>query len=96
MLRSKFSANMIHGVVVIVDANEGHMSVTNDIENVVAYLAMQFDLVNAPVVYRDSMGGYDGVKVQDGKSFAGFVPMRCLSTHEAIGLAHRMRLDGKL
>jgi hypothetical protein len=95
MIRSKFSANMVYGVVVVVDADEGHMSVTNDIENVVRYLAMQFDLINAPMVYRDTLGGYDGVKVKDG-SFAGFVPMTCLTVREAVGKAHALRLSGEL
>lgn len=54
-------------VLVIEDQDKGGMSVTNDIENVIADIAEEngLNIYNMPVVYRDSTGRYDGVNAAD-------------------------------
>ena len=68
------------GVPVICDLDmPGHRSVTNAAEAVVpAVLAEVAEIAgNHPdvIVYRDSMGQFDGLLVGDGDSFAGFLPL---------------------
>jgi hypothetical protein len=65
-IRSDFDFEIVEvngrDAIIIQDLNKGRMSVTNDIENVVAYIAKLNDLDPASylIVYRDSEGTWDG------------------------------------
>lgn len=60
--------------LVIKDVGRDARSVTNDAENVVTDLVKQGHLPKGRrLLYYDSMGQLDEIKVQDGK-FAGFAP----------------------
>lgn len=50
-------------VLVIVDLDRGGMSVTNNIEAVVKSIAAELgsDVYKMPIIYKDSMGIYDGI-----------------------------------
>jgi hypothetical protein len=68
--RSTFSVMTTDGFVLVEDRNQG-MSVTNDAENVIEYLASLYDLGKLRVLYRDSSGRWDELAVKDGR-FCGF------------------------
>lgn len=50
-------------VLVIIDLDQGGMTVTNNVENVVMAIADEVgeDILNQPIVYRDSQGIFDGI-----------------------------------
>jgi len=58
--------------IIIQDLDKGKMSVTNDIENVVAYIAnlRGLDPTDYLIVYRDSLGTWDGWDAKK-KDFVG-------------------------
>ncbi len=66
MTRAKFTHEVIdvrgNTCIVITDANQGQMSVTNDIENVVAEICRAEGIVadRSIIVYKDSEGTWDG------------------------------------
>lgn len=79
-------------VLVIVDLNQGGMSVTNDIEAVVHGIAREVgDLVwGMPIIYRDSEGNYDGVDGHDimmGLSVGLFYSLDATDEDEAVQAA---------
>ncbi len=68
---STYSTHTVPGFICVTDLNQG-MSVTNDAENVVAeLLEAGHDLKSNRVLYRDSEGIWDELRVRGGK-FAGF------------------------
>ncbi len=98
-MRFKNSADFSWGTIIsllyIVDENKGNKSVTNDIENVIEdiresfkKLAMMenFSLMNFIIIYRDSDGNWDGVKLIKDK-FIGFYPLRTKNFKDAIYMA---------
>jgi hypothetical protein len=50
-------------VLVIIDLDQGGMSVTNNVEAVVKSIAAELgdNIYKMPIIYRDSMGTYDGI-----------------------------------
>ena len=67
--------------LVVIDDNQGGMSVTNDMENVLRYIAIKLsgnsnfphtavcaDNYSMPIIYKDSNGVYDGVRMVDEKA----------------------------
>jgi hypothetical protein len=56
-------------VLVIIDLDRGGMSVTNNVEAVVKSIAAELgeDIYKRPIIYKDSMGIYDGI---DGTNLA--------------------------
>ena len=56
-------------VLVIIDLDQGGMSVTNNVEAVVKSIAAELgeDIYKRPIIYKDSMGIYDGI---DGTNLA--------------------------
>ncbi len=85
--RAHFVSELIDGVIVVEDDNDGAMSVTNDIEAVVRAMAERYRRPHGPMIYRDSLGNWDGVAVQDGE-YRAFVPLNVRSRDEAlIGIA---------
>jgi hypothetical protein len=73
---SDFTRAVGSGLVAIVDLNRGRMSVTNDVERVLAYIAAEdkIDLDEHLIIYRDSTGRWDGISTANGK-FVGFYPL---------------------
>ncbi len=71
-IRASYSLEMVDGVLCLIDLDDGHRSVTNDAARVVEDLAKHYDLAAHPIVYRDTMGRWDGLMVHDGK-FDGFL-----------------------
>lgn len=68
-----FTARVESGAVVIEDLNKGR-SVTNDAAAVISTLVRRgYDLA-LPVIYRDTAGEWDGLRVRDGR-FSGFYPL---------------------
>ena len=69
--RSTYSWTLEDGVICIVDQNRG-MSVSNDAENVIQdFIDRGVDVVNQPLIYRDSLGDWDCLQVLSG-AFGGF------------------------
>jgi len=73
------------GVVAIIDQDDGAMSVTNDIENVVARL-VTLGMLRAGdrLVYRDSGGDWDEVVLTPGMKFSHFDQYRAVSVSDLI------------
>lgn len=68
MKRDRFHADYTYtiedNVIAIVDLDLGNRSVTNDIENVLDDIRSEIgDLAGYSVIYRDSMGRWDGVRL---------------------------------
>jgi hypothetical protein len=81
-----WSATFEAGVICVVDDCQGK-SVTNDAENIIrALIEDGFDLTKHRLIYRDSMGIWDGIRVRNGQ-FAGFVPLQRDDKSEAIRVA---------
>ena len=59
--KADYEVQIIDDVFVVTDLDKGGISVTNDIENVLQDLSYSMDLGGRPVIYRDSMGRFDGV-----------------------------------
>lgn len=71
MKRNRFSADYTYtiedNVIAIVDLDLGNRSVTNDIELVLDEIRAEVgDLAGYAVVYRDSTGRWDGVRLVNG------------------------------
>ncbi len=65
-LRTSFTFHELGGFVVVVDLDMG-MSVTNAAEHVVAHLAETIPLFAKRVLYRDTDGTWDELRVRDGE-----------------------------
>lgn len=77
------------GVLVVVDLDrDGWRSVTNDAAGVVADLAeLRPDLAYGPIpyiVYQDSTGRWDVLRISPAGIFGGFVPIGTASEAEAV------------
>ena len=70
-LRTIYSYTIHGDVIAIIDHDQGK-SITNDAENVIADLAVHFDLSKYRVIYRDTRGIYDQLLVDRTGHFAGF------------------------
>ncbi|KAB7726687.1 hypothetical protein F5984_23965 [Rudanella paleaurantiibacter] len=71
MKRTRFSADYTYtvegSVIAIVDLDLGNRSVTNDMELVLNEIRAELgDLAGYSVIYRDSMGRWDGVRLVNG------------------------------
>lgn len=75
-MKSDYHAEIINEVLCIYDLNKGAMSVTNDIENVIKEALFSnpavAEIVNLVVIYRDSEGRWDEVKVSPTGKFENF------------------------
>lgn len=73
--RSDYTYTVEENLIAIVDLDQGNRSVTNDIENVLADLRADVgDLGGYFVIYRDSMGRWDGVR-QRPSGLVDFYPL---------------------
>jgi len=71
-----FEYHIIDGTLVIYDLNEGARSVTNDIEYVLASIQNDQPASFQTVIYQDSMGIFDGVRINSKGEFVTFYPIR--------------------
>lgn len=70
--RADFEYEIINNVVVVFDLDTG-CSVTNDVNNVLAKIKLTVpDLGKMKVIYRDSQGIFDEIKIDASGSFIGF------------------------
>jgi hypothetical protein len=62
MAKATYSYKVQNDFIIITDQDCGGMSVTNDIENVIKEIeqAENIDACNYHIIYRDSMGLWDG------------------------------------
>jgi len=70
---SDYSYTVTGNKVHIIDQNLGRMSVTNDVENVLAEIHKEIDLTGKTVTYRDSEGHVDKLIHKNGE-FLHFAP----------------------
>jgi hypothetical protein len=83
-MKASFDHHMRRGVLVLIDRDDGHMSITNNAEEVVEYCLKH--LVPSPttlIIYRDTDGNYDQL-IHDGSRFGGFGPLRETCLNEAV------------
>lgn len=81
--RADYTYTVEGTVIAIVDLDQGSKSVTNDMENVLADIRADLgDLGGYGVVYRDSLGRWDGVRL-DG-SVVAFYALNEATQEQAI------------
>jgi hypothetical protein len=86
MAKANFTVDTIPGFVLLEDLGTG-MSITNDAEQVVRWLAETGVLDDGRrVLYRDSLGKWDELMHKDGR-FAGFAPLGAKGQKEAVRIA---------
>lgn len=88
---------MVHRGVVCITDQDGRVSVTNDIENVIKYMHQEGVDLSQPVVYKDSQGGWDAVRLADevdGYEFLDFNLMCAFGIEDACDQALALRLRG--
>ncbi len=66
-LRARYTYTVEGNVIAIIDMGDGHPTVTLDIENVLDDIRQDLhrDLSGYAVIYRDSFGNWDGVRVDE-------------------------------
>lgn len=65
--RADYTYTVEGSVIAIVDLDQGSKSVTNDMENVLNDIRGEIgDLAGYAVIYRDSMGRWDGIRLKGG------------------------------
>lgn len=89
--RAEYTWRLEGDVLVLIDKNQGGLSVTNDAEAVIQDLVrLGYNVDALRIIYRDTEWRWDGLLTKDGK-FAGFRPIRGrdgLVTDEATAIAH--------
>ncbi len=65
-VKAKYSWTLFKSVLCIEDWNDGAMSVTNDMENVLGEIGKEVDLEGRKIVYKDSNNIWDGVRWDQG------------------------------
>jgi hypothetical protein len=92
LLKNKLRAiysRTVYGNVIVIDDHAQGKSVTNDAENVIADLAMDFDLSKYLVIYCDTRGIYDQLLVDRTGHFAGFSCLNARDLPAALALLVR-------
>lgn len=65
--RADYTYTVEGSVVAIIDLDQGSKSLTNDMENVLDEIQAELgSLAGYSVIYRDSMGRWDGVRLERG------------------------------
>lgn len=65
--RADYTYTIEGSVIAIIDLDQGSKSVTNDMEHVLDDIRAELgDLAGYSVIYRDSMGRWDGVRLERG------------------------------
>ena len=82
MSRARYTIQTIDNLIVILDANDGAKSVTNDADNIVQDLVrLGHNVDRKVIVYRDTMGNWDQITTNSAR-FATFYPLKRPSAHE--------------
>lgn len=72
------------GFMIIVDLDQSSTSVTNDMHNVLASLVHTgYNLAELKVIYKDSMGIYDAVLIEQDSSMKGIASLNAGTLNEA-------------
>lgn len=67
LFRADYTYTVEGSVIAIIDLDQGSKSLTNDMEHVLDDIRAQIgDLSGYSVIYRDSMGRWDGVRLKRG------------------------------
>jgi hypothetical protein len=65
--RADYTYTVEGSIIAIIDLDQGSKSLTNDMENVLDDIQAELgDLSGYAVIYRDSMGRWDGVRLERG------------------------------
>ena len=73
MPRSLYTTHIVDGIIIVYDQCDGNqMSVTNNAEGVIDELNRDFGTVGRRVIYRDTDGRWDELKVDNKGAFSGF------------------------
>ncbi len=67
--KANYDYEIQDGILWIEDLNQGGMSVTNDMENVLMEIAAENEihkLIDLGIMYKDSLGYWDRVKIESG------------------------------
>jgi hypothetical protein len=70
-------------VLIIEDSDLGNRSVTNDIQNVLQAIKTDLDFLPETIIYKDSLGNFDGVSHDKGK-FIKFYPVNDTDIEKAL------------
>lgn len=91
--RADYTYTVDGHVIAIVDLDQGSKSLTNDMENVLEDIRAELgDLAGYAVIYRDSMGRWDGVR-QVGRWSIEFYSLNEADQHRAASrLLHLLEL----
>ncbi|NNM59280.1 MAG: hypothetical protein HKM04_05645 [Legionellales bacterium] len=96
MNHADFDFELVNDVVVIYDHDNGNISVTNDIDFVLASIRDDIpNLANKPVIYQDSDGRFDRVFVDASGHFAGFCAIGEKILEKALAKLGRPLLEGQ-
>ena len=72
--KANYDYDMVDGILWIEDLNKGGMSVTNDMGNVLKEIASENEphkLIDFGIIYKDSLGYWDRVKIESGFDSSG-------------------------
>jgi hypothetical protein len=84
MSRAYYSCSLVGKVFAIVD-EDGPVSITNDVEAVVAEVVRTYDIKSGqPMIYRDSEGRWDGIELDERGHFKDFILLGAYSIEDAI------------
>lgn len=94
--RARFTAELVdEDLIAVVDlCLPNTRSVTNDAERVVAVIAEYVTIGKRQIVYRDTSGQWDGIKVR-GEKFNGFVSIGVTERVVAIDVARSLIREGR-
>ena len=88
---AQYDVTVIHNTVVITDLDNGGVSVTDDIINVIDDIhATHTDLAEKKVIYRDSDKVFDGVALTEQCKFSHFYPIRETDLKKALAKVEKI------
>ncbi len=93
-MRPEYTHELAEGgrIIKVVDLDRGG-TITNWAERIVGELRLLYgDLQHRIIVYRDTAGVWDEIRLNDGK-YAGFAPIRTTTFEEAV---QKLRAAGRL
>lgn len=81
-----FTYSVVGDVVVIYDSCNGGKTVTNDVDCVLETITAELGcLAGKRVIYRDTDGIFDGIRINEAGRFAGFIGIRTDNEDAAVG-----------
>lgn len=84
--QAEFTFEVIEEVLVIFDKDNGGASVTNDVQNVLDKVQSKIGTLSniERVIYQDSRGVFDEIRINDRGEFVGFYPVNKRSLSAAM------------